>query len=69
MRLKHYEHGIDIQTLEDNRCTIAKCSFCKGDIKEGNDDFCGDDYYYDGGTWACENCKDKFLDMFKVKGD
>lgn len=69
MIIKHYEHGQDIQDIEDTRRTIAKCSFCKEDIKAGNDDLMGDDFYFDSGTYACEDCKDKFLDMFKVKGD
>jgi len=54
------------KVYEDSRKTIAKCSFCKSEIKAGNDEFYGDEAYYDHGTWACENCKDDFLKMFRI---
>ena len=69
MILKHYEHGQDIQDVSDTRRVVAKCSFCKSEIKAGNDDFYGDEAYFFDGTWACEDCKDDFLRMFRVGTD
>jgi hypothetical protein len=54
------------KVYEDSRKTIAKCSFCKSEIKAGNDEFYGDEAYYDHGTWACGDCKDDFLKMFRI---
>lgn len=69
MTLKRWEHGQDIQDVEDTRRTIAKCSFCKAEIKAGNEDLYGDDAFYHDGMWSCEDCKDKFLQVFRVKTD
>lgn len=69
MMLKHYEHGQDIQTLEDTRKVVTKCSFCKCDIKAENEDFYGDEAYYFNKIWACEDCKDRFLQEFRVGKD
>lgn len=57
------------KVYEDSRKTIAKCSFCKREIKAGNDEYYGDEAYFDHGTWACEECKDDFLRMFRVGTD
>ena len=69
MTLKRWEHGQDIQDVEDTRRTIAKCSFCKNDIKVGNEEAYGDEAYYHDGLWACEDCKDKFLKQFQITTD
>lgn len=56
-------------TYEDDRKTIAQCSFCGRDIKGESEHFYADEAYFDHGTWACEDCKDKFLEQFRVGKD
>ena len=51
---------------EDTRRIMAYCSFCGREIKAGNEDFYGDEAYFDHGAWSCENCKEIFLKTFRV---
>lgn len=50
----------------DDRKPIAKCHYCKRDIKGESDNFYADEAYVYDGIWCCEDCKDEFLKMFKV---
>lgn len=51
---------------EDDRRAIAKCNFCGADIKGESEHFYKDKAYYFGGEWACEGCKDLFLEQFQI---
>lgn len=48
------------------RKPIALCEYCKQPIYGADFEHYADDAYFDGRTWFCEDCKDKYLDQFKI---
>lgn len=50
----------------DDRKVIAHCTYCGCDIHAESEKFYADEAYQYDGDWCCEDCKDKFLEKFKV---
>ena len=50
----------------DDRKPIAHCSYCNKELKGESENFYADEFFYYDGVWACEDCKDEFLRMFRI---
>ena len=51
---------------EETRKPIAYCHFCKEPIFGEDASHYGDEAYYDNDIWWCGDCKQLYLDQFKV---
>lgn len=56
------------KSQEDTRIPIAECDFCHEPIFGGDDSHYADTFFYDGVEYACEECKEKFLEKYKHGG-
>lgn len=54
------------KSQEDTRKPIATCEYCGCDIHGSDATHYADDAYYDGSIWFCEECKDTYLQQFKI---
>ena len=48
------------------RKQLAECFYCKCQIFGADFDHYADDAYFDGRTWFCEDCKDEYLEQFRI---
>lgn len=51
---------------KDPRKPIAICEYCKNPIYGSDATHYADDAYFDGSIWFCEECKDTYLQQFKI---